>query len=466
MPLYDTTVLSSKYYLNSKILNMSARFNTLDEWLEWQESLHWTSIDLGLKRLREVAERMQLLTTPFTLITVGGTNGKGSTVAMLEAILIEEGYRTGSYTSPYLYRYNERIKLSGEDSEDTLICAAFEAIDKAREADGARGESISLTYFEFATLAAIWIFKQKQVQVAIMEVGMGGRLDAVNLWDADVAIITSIGIDHVKWLGDNREDIGREKSGIMRSGKPVISGDLNPPESINKYAAEIKAILYQAGDHFSWKVDDTGWVLRLTNQQGLDLPFPALQGDFQFNNAAVAIAALSVLKDKLDVSEGSIRNGFKKVRLAGRLEQIQTRPDIILDVAHNAHAVKQLALWLSKSLSKNLPEKQTEQSVKGKTYALFSMLDDKDITEVVKTMTPHVDRWFVSTLDDPRGLPVADLVREMRAIGNANESQEIEVDAFGSLELAWNACKSQLTEVDKVIVFGSFLVLSQFKVIF
>ncbi|MEE9351752.1 MAG: bifunctional folylpolyglutamate synthase/dihydrofolate synthase, partial [Thiotrichaceae bacterium] len=167
---------------------MSARFNTLDEWLEWQESLHWTSIDLGLKRLREVAERMQLLTTPFTLITVGGTNGKGSTVAMLEAILIEEGYRTGSYTSPYLYRYNERIKLSGEDSEDTLICAAFEAIDKAREADGARGESISLTYFEFATLAAIWIFKQKQVQVAIMEVGMGGRLDAVNLWDADVAI--------------------------------------------------------------------------------------------------------------------------------------------------------------------------------------------------------------------------------------------------------------------------------------
>ncbi len=501
------------------------RFNTLDKWLGWQESLHWKSVDLGLNRIREVAQRLQLLTLPFTVITVAGTNGKGSTVALLESMLMEAGYRVGSYTSPYLYRYNERIKLSSnsannssnksvaEEADDALICAAFAAIDSARAAHGTNnteGEEISLTYFEFATLAAIWIFHQKNIQIAILEVGMGGRLDAVNLWDNDVAIISSIGIDHVKWLGDNREDIGREKSGIMRRGKPVISGDPKPPRSISEQATEIGAILYQAGEDrlgknqqegsqtgkgFSWQVGETDWNLRVADCEWLNLPFPALKGDFQFNNAAVAISALYALRNKLKVSDAAIRAGLRQVKLLGRLEQVQTQPDIILDVAHNGHAASQLAKWLAEiaiqktsqtpsQMPSQMPSQKVEQKkVQGKTYALFSMLDDKDINQVVKVMKPYIDRWFVSTLDDPRGIPTKELVRKMKGIDsdansenleigadtdylNADLETDIYIDAFDTLEVAWKNCKKELTKADKVIVFGSFLVLSQFKVIF
>ncbi|HEC04996.1 MAG TPA: bifunctional tetrahydrofolate synthase/dihydrofolate synthase [Thiothrix sp.] len=457
---------------------MSQRFNSLNEWLDWQESLHWTDIDLGLNRIRKVAERMQLLTCSFPIITVAGTNGKGSTVAFLEAILLAAGYRTGSYTSPYLYRYNERIKLSAKDTEDALICTAFEAIDNARAGTnsddaGKNEEDISLTYFEFATLAAMWIFKQQKVDVAILEVGMGGRLDAVNLWDADVAIITSIGIDHVKWLGDNREDIGFEKSGIMRSGKPVVSGDPKPPVSIAKHATDIKAILYQVGEHFLWNLEANDWHLTIADSSKTELtalPFPALKGNFQFNNAAVAITALFLLKDKIATNERSIRDGLQQVRLLGRLEQIQTAPDIILDVAHNAHAAKQLAQWLSENNVADLSEQKLERNPEenridnqlGKTYALFSMLDDKDIGEVVAVMHPHIDEWFVSSLDDPRGLQVDDVVHKMQQVKVIGSR----IHPFDTLQEAWKACKLQLKPADKVIVFGSFLVLCQFKVIF
>ena len=437
---------------------MTPRFSSLDDWLRWQESLHWTSIDLGLNRIREVANRMQLFDITFPVITVAGTNGKGSTVAMLEAILHEEGYQTGTYTSPYLYRYNERIKLSTKEADDALICTAFEAIDQARM----KGDEVSLTYFEFATLAAIWIFKERHVEVAILEVGMGGRLDAVNLWDADVAIITSIGIDHVKWLGDNREDIGREKAGIMRTDRPVISGDPNPPESIATQAARIKAILYQAGDDFSWEKKDSVWNLMSESQCWENLPLPALKGNFQLNNAAVALMALLTLRDKLPVTTLCIKAGLQQVKLPGRLEYIQTQPDIILDVAHNAHAAKQLALWLS-----SLPNKS------GKTYAVFSMLDDKDISEVARILNPYIDHWFIATLDDPRGLPVKDLEKKMKGIDSKRGKSidietvtEAEIDSFESISDAWNVCKNRLEKKDKVIVFGSFLVLSEFKVIF
>ncbi|MEE9302955.1 MAG: bifunctional tetrahydrofolate synthase/dihydrofolate synthase [Thiotrichaceae bacterium] len=475
--------------MNSK----NPRFDSLDEWLKWQESVHWVDIDLGLDRIREVATRMQLLSVPFPIITVAGTNGKGSTVAILEAMLIAEGYRTGSYTSPYLYRYNERIKVSNngvaKDTEDALLCAAFAAIDSARAAS-ATAEEISLTYFEFATLAAIWIFHQQDIEVAILEVGMGGRLDAVNLWDNDVAVITSIGIDHVKWLGDNREDIGREKSGIMRQGGVVISGDLEPPLSIAEQAREIGAILYQAANQdqvnnqlgkgrtgknfsceFTWEIGETDWNLRLSEQQWVNLPFPALQGDFQFNNAAVAISALYALKNKLKVSNTSIRAGLKQVKLLGRLEQVQTQPDIILDVAHNGHAAKQLAGWLSKTATQRAIQrarhnnKSTQKNEPGKTYALFSMLDDKDINQVVDVMNPLIDRWFVSTLNDPRGISVEDLVNKM-STSDVVDATDINITAFETLEAAWEGCKKELKKADKVIVFGSFLVLSQFKVIF
>ncbi len=435
------------------------RYNTLDEWLVWQDSLHWTTIDLGLDRLREVADKMKLLNDlPFTIMTVGGTNGKGSTVAMLDAILQAEGHISGAYTSPYLYRYNERIKISGEECSDNLICLAFEAIDAAR------GE-ISLTYFEFATLAAIWVFKQQGVQVAILEVGMGGRLDAVNCWDADVAMITSIGVDHVQWLGDNREDIGYEKSGIMRQNRPIISGDRNPPQSIEAQAQEKNARLLQAGKHFIWKMQASSWSLSIIftqstfDKQWLDLPYPALQGDFQVNNAAVAITALLSISSKLEVSIESLSVGLRQVKLAGRLEQIQANPAVILDVAHNAHAAKELANWLS-----NNP-------IKGKTYALFSMLADKDIGQVVKMLSPVIDQWFVTTVDDPRGLVPDVLVLKMIGANENGSSHdyknsELKITAYNTLKVAWEVCEKEASDCDRIIVLGSFLVLSEFKVIY
>ena len=441
---------------------MEARFNTLEEWLLWQESLHWTTIDFGLDRLREVASKLQIIDDlPFTIITVGGTNGKGSTVAMLDAMLQSEGYQTGTYTSPYLYRYNERIKILGEECSDELICDAFAAIDKTRG-------DISLTYFEFATLAAMWIFKQQSIQVALLEVGMGGRLDAVNLWDANAAIITSIGVDHVQWLGDNREDIGYEKSGIMRESRPVISGDLNPPQSIAAQAEAKGAKLLQAGKNFFWKTKISSWHFstlseeREDYQKTLELPYPALQGDFQVNNAAVAIAALQSLSSLLEVSTESISTGLKQVKLAGRLEQIQHSPDVILDVAHNAHAAKELAKWLS------------DNPIQGKTFALFSMLADKDIGQVVQIMAPVINQWFVSSVDDPRGLSAEDLVVEMQSIidqgshgcGKNATEKKIVITSYNTLKTAWEKCKPEVNNIDRVIVFGSFLVLSEFKVIY
>ena len=425
---------------------MQPRFDSLSEWLNWQESLHWADIDLGLDRLREVAQNMDLLEVPFSIITVAGTNGKGSTVAMLEAMLLAQGYQTGSYTSPYLYRYNERIKLSGNEVSDTLICNAFQAIDDAR------GDT-SLTYFEFATLAAIWIFKQQGVQIAILEVGMGGRLDAVNLWDSDVAVITSIGIDHVKWLGDNREDIGREKAGIMRRTRPVVCGDLDPPDSIFRQAEKLGAILYQAGEYFTWAVTnsyDEHWQLRCGTKQWAELPVPSLKGDFQINNAAIAITTLHLLQQTFPVSDEAIKTGLQTVKLAGRLEQIQQQPAIILDVAHNAHAARQLAKWLAST------------PCDGNTYALFSMLDDKDIAVVAQVMHEVIDRWFVAGLDDVRGLKVDVLVDKMCL----PEDLKTQVHASETLKEAWNECKKQAKESDRIIVFGSFMVLSQFKVIF
>ena len=433
---------------------MKPRFSTLDEWLAWQDSLHWTTIDLGLDRLREVASKMQLADDlPFTIITVGGTNGKGSTVAMLDAMLLAEGYVTGAYTSPFLYNYNERIKISGQECSDKLLCLAFDTIDRARG-------DISLTYFEFSTLAAIWLFKQQGVDVAILEVGMGGRLDAVNLWNADVAIITSIGVDHVQWLGDNREDIGREKAGIMRQHRPVVSGDLNPPQSIAAQAETKNARLFQAGKDFYWKIQATSWSLylentgRINDNQWLELPFPALQGDFQVNNAAVVVVALQSLYPLLKISTDSVSAGLRQVQLAGRLEKIQTKPDVILDVAHNGHAAKELANWLS-----NNP-------VQGKTYALFSMLEDKDVEQVVEIMESVIDRWFVSTVDDPRAMSPGNLVLKMKNKRNSFGKGNLKVTPFNTLEVAWEECKAEANEADRIIVFGSFLVLSEFKVIY
>lgn len=429
-----------------------SRFSTLEAWLTWQDALHWSEIDLELTRIRQVANNMALLDLPYKIMMVAGTNGKGSSIAMLEAILLAQGYKTGAYTSPHINRYNERIKLSGIEVNDGLLCDAFDAIDRARK-------DISLTSFEFSTLAALWIFKQHNIDVAVLEVGMGGRLDAVNVCDADVALITSIDLDHTQWLGETREAIGREKAGIMRAAVPAISGEPNAPDSIAATATQLGATLYQVDKDFSyhWDAQDDVWLWQGWHGDRLILPVPALSGAFQLANAANVVAVLKSMSSQLKVSQRAIQQGLQTVNLAGRLEQVRTQPDILLDATHNPHAAKQLCHWLR------------ENPVAGKTLCLFSMLKDKEIAQVVNTLQDDIDHWFIVPLDDvdARGLSVDDLQQRMQVQVDSIEASSVilSLTACESIDEAWQNSKKSLNQQDRLIVFGSFLLLSKFNVI-
>ena len=406
---------------------------TLPEWLDWQEKLHLSSIDLGLDRIRVVAERLDLLTLPFPVITVAGTNGKGSTVAFLHAMLSAQTYKTGAYTTPHIVDYNERIAVAGEPLADDVICRAFEKIDQAR------GE-ISLTYFEFGTLAAVLCFIEQQVDVAILEVGLGGRLDAVNLWDADLALITTIAIDHVDWLGDDRETIGNEKAGIMRAGQLAVCGEPNPPKVIAEIAKQLDTNLLQYTKDYTYTLEGSAWHWSGKVKSYKKLPLPALQGDYQLQNAAMVIAGLSCFK--LNVDEDSIRQGLKLAHVAGRLQKLQDKPEILLDVAHNPQAAKQLAKYLEKN------------QIKGKTRAIFSILCDKDIESVALSMHSAVDEWHLVSLDDARAIPVEQLKSQLKQLGIST------VMTYHDFPSVLNTVKSCSLPKDRVVIFGSFLVVS------
>ncbi len=409
---------------------------TLDDWLKWQETLHTTEIDLGLGRIRQVADRLDLLNPNFPIITIAGTNGKGSSVAFFEAMLLADDYTTGSYTSPHLIQYNERIKLSGINANDAQIIAAFEEIDKARK-------DVSLSYFEFGTLAAMLIFTQQAVDIAILEVGLGGRLDAANLWDTSLAIITSIAIDHESWLGNDREKIGTEKAGIMRANTPVICGDPTPPDSIKNIAKKTKATLQQINKDFSFQqATNNTWVWQ-NNKTQYQLPKPSLRGEFQLNNAATVIAGLKSISKHLPVSLNAIRKGLKNATIMGRLQCINTSPDWLIDVAHNPHS----ALALSNHLD--------EHPSSGKTIALFSMLKDKDIKQVLSIMNRHIDEWHIVGLEGSRGITTKELISTMKTA-----KIEAKVIPHSSFSDAVYLLKKDCKNKDKVVVFGSFLVIS------
>lgn len=407
---------------------------TLREWLDWQETLHLSSIDLGLDRIRVVAERLDLLSLPFPVITVAGTNGKGSTVAFLHAMLAAQGYKTGAYTTPHIVDYNERIAIAGEPLDDVSICRAFDKINQARG-------DISLTYFEFGTLAAVYCFVEQSVDIAILEVGLGGRLDAVNLWDADLALITTIDIDHVDWLGDDRELIGREKAGIMRRNKPVVCGEPSPPESISVVANERGAELLQYSRDYSFHVVKNSWSWQGLGVSYTNLPMPRLQGDYQLQNAAMVIAGLTRMKGLL-LDEKSIQQGLQLAYVAGRLQKLQDAPEILLDVAHNPQAAKQLAKYLQKN------------KIKGKTRAIFSILSDKDLEAVVLSLRSSVDEWHLVSLNDPRAIPVEQLKSQLVQLGlNV-------VSSYYDFESVLNSVKSLSSPNDRLVIFGSFLVVS------
>ncbi len=404
---------------------------SLDDWLEYISAQHPATIALGLERVREVAARMRLAPPPLA-ITVGGTNGKGSTCAYLERILIEAGYRVGLYTSPHLLRYNERVRLAGEEIDDARLVAAFERVEEARA-------RTPLTYFEFGTLGALSVFAEARIEAAVLEVGLGGRLDAVNIVDADCAAVVSVDLDHQSYLGNDRESIGFEKAGIFRSGRPAIFGDADPPASLVAHAQSIGADLMLVGRDFGFEAHEHQWDFLGRRGAKRALPLPALRGRWQLKNAAVALAALDEVAARLPISLGEVKRGLTLVRLPGRLQALPGRPTTVLDVAHNPHAARALAEGLG------------DMGYSERTLAVFAMLGDKDIEGVIDAMRARVDLWFVAAPDAARAAPAARAreALEARGLGPATRS-------FATVAAAFEAARREAGANDRIVVFGSF----------
>jgi len=412
------------------------RFACLEDWLSWQQTLHPRKIDLGLGRVRRVFERLSPRYRPPPTITVAGTNGKGSCVALLDAVLRAAGYRVGAYTSPHLLRYNERIRIDGAPVSDRDICAAFDRIDRARD-------GVSLSFFEFATLAALDLFHRAGVEVQLLEVGLGGRLDAVNVIDADVAIVTSVDIDHKEWLGEDREAIGLEKAGVLRPGRPAIIGDRQPPASLLRYGAKLGARLFRLGRDFDHRLHGETWDWQDADSRLEGLPLPALPGRQQLDNAAVAVAALR--KFSLPVAVDAIRAGLTRVHLPGRYQLIDGDPPVLLDVAHNPQAVR----LLSDYLAQRFPGRRI--------LALFAAMADKDIEGMLRQMKHRVALWALAPLpDNPRA---ASLERLHRAF--AAEGLKTPLSGFADCRQALAALRRRARPDDVIVVFGSFFLAAE-----
>lgn len=419
------------------------RFTNLQSWLSWQESLHSTEIELGLKRIQQVAANMGLQSTwSMPVITVAGTNGKGSSVANLESIYHHAGYRVGSYTSPHLLKYNERIKIDRIAVSDELICQAFEKIDQARKLSSA--DDISLTYFEFGTLAALSILHDADLDVVILEVGLGGRLDAVNIIDAAVALITPIAIDHQSWLGNSREEIAKEKAGIIKQGSSVVYNDSNPSQIVIDKANQCESALYCLNQEFTI-IEQTSntWQLKLGSTIMPDLPVSSLGDSFQLNNAAAAIQVSKLLQQQLPIDEMIYHHALTDIQLNGRFQVISQAPDIILDVAHNVHAITALATNLRQS------------NCKGRTFAVVAMLEDKAICEALEHVDTEIDRYFLAGLQGSRTLSVEQLKQRIEECISSDKLQ-----CNDTVEAAIQTAISVATSVDRIIIFGSFITVS------
>lgn len=418
-------------------MSNSRRFFSLDDWLEWQETLHPSSIDLGLERVGQVAEHLQCRAPAKVIISVAGTNGKGSSVAMLEAILLRAGYRVGCYTSPHLFRYNERLRLQGEQVSDSALCESFARIDHARGAN-------TLTYFEFGTLAALDIMARESLDVALLEVGLGGRLDAVNVVDADAVLITSIGIDHTDWLGGDRDAIAREKAGIMRPAKPAVCGDANPPASLIAEADRIGAVCCVLGADFSINPAGRGWHWQGQHSSYRDLPEPALAGSHQLANAASVLMVLEMLRKCLPVTQTAIESGLKWVRLAGRIQTVPGRVEQVLDVSHNAQAAQALSDALR------------QRALSGKTHAVIGMMQDKDPESFVRALEAVVSSWYPVGLQTDRASTAQQLARRIASVIDMER-----VTPCASVADAIKRLKAEVRPGDRVLVCGSFYTVAE-----
>jgi dihydrofolate synthase/folylpolyglutamate synthase len=450
--------------------------SNLADWLAYIERQHPKSIDMGLERVRAVAARMGLGRPARQVVTVGGTNGKGSTVAFIEAIALAAGWKVGAYTSPHLLAYNERVRIDGRDASDAELVQAFEAIEVARLSpsptgigerirrsdDGSdassfavpsstpsghllpegEGTAVSLTYFEYGTLAALWLFERADLELAILEVGLGGRLDAVNLVDADVAVITTVDLDHQNYLGEDREGIGFEKAGIARAWKPLVLGEDDPPSSVLGHAYAIGAATWRAGsDFFFERIDEHHWRWREVGHELL-LPLPALAAPVQMRNAATAIAALRALEapDKA-IPDAAHAEGVAKARLPGRLQRFERDGvEIVVDVGHNPQAARELAAWLGAA------------AVPGRTFAVYAALGDKDVVGVANALAAQVDDWFLAGLEaaGPRGIAVTEFARRLAGTAAGKGGRHPDVES------ALAAARAQARPGDRILVFGSF----------
>jgi dihydrofolate synthase/folylpolyglutamate synthase len=414
----------------------SARFHRLADWLAWQETLHPNAIDLGLDRLQRTLDRLAWRPPACPVITVAGTNGKGSCVALTARILREAGHRVGTFTSPHLLRYNERIAMDGVEVADETLIDAFERIDAARGAD-------TLTFFEFNAAAALLVFADARPDAVVLEVGMGGRLDAVNVVDADVALVTSIDLDHCDWLGHDRETIGREKAGVFRPGRPAIFGSRDMPASIRESAQQIGADLQQLGRDFDWARSTDRWTWRGRAGELRDLPAPALHGEIQYDNAAAVLAAIEALQSRLRVPRAAIERGLQTVTLPGRFQVVRQnnlRPiEWILDVAHNPAAARMLAAQLA------------ARKDGGRTIAVCGVLSDKDVEGIVGALRNSFDAWVIVGLQGARALPPEALAERVRKVGVRVEAVAADV-AAGCL-----VAEALAQAGDRIVVFGSFL---------
>jgi len=409
------------------------KLTTLDDWLTHCEQLHPHAIDLGLDRVRQVASRMALR-FDCPVITVAGTNGKGSSCAMLEAILQQAGYRTGVYTSPHLVHFEERCRIRGEMASAAALVPHFARVEALRG-------DISLTYFEFTMLAIFSLMAASGLDVVILEVGVGGRLDSVNIIDADCALITSIDIDHTELLGADRESIGFEKAGIMRPGKLVVVGDPVPPQSVIKHAAEVGADLWRLGHDFNFSGDKQQWSWAGRGRRYAGLAYPALRGANQLVNASGVLAALTALRDRLPVTAQAVRNGLGMVELPGRFQIISGQPTLVLDVAHNPHSVAALA------------ENLDAMGFYPCTHGVFGAMADKDLAQMLARVNPMIDRWYFTDLPTARAASGTDLMARWQGL---NTRQDARADVFAGPVQALQAAVAAADPTDRIVVFGSF----------
>ncbi len=416
---------------------MSQGKDTLNEWLDYILASHPENvIELGLTRMEKMLARLNIR-FDCPVITVAGTNGKGSTCAMLESIYRAAGYKTAMHTSPHMLRFNERAKINGRDVDDASLVSAFKEVESARD-------GLGLTYFEFTALGILKVFQNAKPDVVILEIGLGGRLDAINALDPTASIVTTVGVDHEAYLGNTREAIGWEKAHVYRAGRVAVCADKNPPLKLLQYAEAIKSDLLVADRDFSVKEDARGLMRFQMKDIDWTLPKPALAGRNQMDNAAGVLALIVALSGKLPVTEDNVREGLKTVRVTARFEKVQSDPTVILDVGHNPHAANVLA--------QNVKDLGSE----GKTFAVFGMLADKDMLDVVKIMSGVIDQWFITGLPGPRGATGEELYRVMLEAGVKPETIELSSDVREAFERA----KQTAAIIDKIIIFGSFVTVT------